>query len=526
MELQDRLNNSYTAKTWFQVKCEDPQTRHLWIKARILYTFKQRHITALYLFGYGISESRQKDSQMSSQRAIWSAQAHSGIRRLFDRIVTRWMPVYLTQTFIISSVLHKSLTPEHLLRVPQIFDNSPDELDFNVETAQRRYEKCFIPLLYHELWENIKHDIKSMTSETLFRIDGDIEIQIMKYVPETAQAVDPSEPSVNTMLIFGSYFFQTDLLFNRTLPKLALCDIVLINIGVQDKRHSFFAVVVDVVDHWPSDMEKIADIRLTKDDEDKHIIQVKSDVVLYTSKKCSNAIQKNCPRLGGQKMSVVKLTNITSSRRQISAIYNLSKFSKQKSLLKPSNTDLYFHREHFPNVTTVTLKNFNDAQMRVIDYAERIFRDNTTDRLHLVHGPPGTGKSKTIAGIVVKILPQLGKKTKILLCAPSNNACNELSKRILNEIPAGYEKGTLVRVGREAPLDHFVCEHFLESLTLQKLVERIQNGESVTYETADSIKHDIIENAKLIVSTLNYSANNTLLSIKKQGAVKFIIIDE
>ncbi|CAF3719302.1 unnamed protein product [Rotaria sp. Silwood1] len=211
----------------------------------------------------------------------------------------------------------------------------------------------------------------------------------MKYVPETTQTADPSEPSVNTMLIFGSYFFQTDLLFNRTLPKLALCDVVLINIGVQDKRHSFFAVVVHVVDHWPLDMEKIADICLIKDDKDKHIIQVKSDVVLYTSKKCSNAIQKNCTRLGWQKMSVVKLTNITSSRRQISAIHNLVKFSKQKSLLKPSNTDLYFHRERFPNVTAVTLENFNDAQMRVIEYAERIFRDNTTDHLHLVHGPPG-----------------------------------------------------------------------------------------------------------------------------------------
>jgi hypothetical protein len=31
--------------------------------------------------------------------------------------------------------------------------------------------------------------------------------------------------------------------------------------------------------------------------------------------------------------------------------------------------------------------------------------------------------------------------------------------------------GTLVRVRREAPLDHDVCEHFLEALVLQKLVE-------------------------------------------------------
>ncbi len=86
--------------------------------------------------------------------------------------------------------------------------------------------------------------------------------------------------------------------------------------------------------------------------------------------------------------------------------------------------------------------------------------------------------------------------------------------------------GTLVRVGREAPLDHSVCEHFLESLTMQELVEKMQDGETVSYKTADSIKRNVLYNAKVIVSTLNYSANNTLLSIKIQKSVKFIIIDE
>lgn len=83
-----------------------------------------------------------------------------------------------------------------------------------------------------------------------------------------------------------------------------------------------------------------------------------------------------------------------------------------------------------------------------------------------------------------------------------------------------------VRVGREAPFDYDVCEHFLESLTMQELVEKMQDGEDVTYETADSVKQNILKNAKVIVSTLNYSANNILVSIKKQKTVKFIIIDE
>jgi hypothetical protein len=406
MEPHDRLNTSYMTKTWFQIKCENPHTRHLWIKARILYTFKKRLVTALYLFDCNMPELLQNDSQTLSQRALWSPQVHYGIRRLFDQIVTRWVPDYLTKTFIMSSTLHKSLTAERLLPVPLIFGNKcekcqsitknffvigglPDELDFDVEIAQKLYEKCFIPLLYHELWENIKHDIKSKPCEDLFRIAGDIEIEITRYVPQMTQAADPSELSTNTTLIVGSYSFKTDLLFNKSFPKLSLCDMVLINMDVQDKRHSFFAVVVHVIDHWPSNMENIENVSSTEPDNDKHIIEVKSDVVLYTSKKCSDAVQKNYQRLGAKKMSVVKLTNVTSSRRQISAIYNLRTFSKQKSLLKPSNMDFYFHHEQFPAVPTVVLGNFNNTQMQVIEYAERICRDNRTDRLHLVHGPPG-----------------------------------------------------------------------------------------------------------------------------------------
>ncbi len=84
----------------------------------------------------------------------------------------------------------------------------------------------------------------------------------------------------------------------------------------------------------------------------------------------------------------------------------------------------------------------------------------------------------------------------------------------------------MVRVGREAPLDHDICEHFLESLTMHELVVKMQHGESITEKTVDSTKENILREAKVVISTLNYSANNTLLSIKKQKSVKFIIIDE
>jgi hypothetical protein len=269
-----------------------------------------------------------------------------------------------------------------------IVDNS--EREFDVEAAQNLYERCFIPLLYHELWENIKHDIKSMrTFKDLFSTHSDIEIQITGYEPLVTQPTHPSELSIPTTLIFGSYSFQIDLSFTRTIPKLGLCDIVLININPQHGYPSFFAIVVHIDDDYPSDIVCVADTKFTDCNDNKHIIEVKSKVVLYASKVCSDMMQEHCRRSGQQTISVIKLTNITSSRRHISAIYNLRKFSKQKSLLMPVDTDPYFRYEDIPNMAAVVLGKFNDDQMRVIAYAEHIFCNKKYDRLHLVHGPPG-----------------------------------------------------------------------------------------------------------------------------------------
>jgi len=269
-----------------------------------------------------------------------------------------------------------------------VVDNSQSVLDFDVETAQKLYEQSFVSLLYHELWENIKHDIKSMISSDLFTNDGNIKIKITKCESQVTQTAHPNESPHPTTLIFGSYSFEIDPLFTKTFPRLGLCDIVLININLQGQHRSFFGVVVHVIDNWPPHMDKDAVTSLKECNENKHIIQVKSDVVLYTSKKCLDAVAKHCGSVRPQTVSVLKLTNITSSRRHISAIYNFHTFSKQRNLLKPSNTDEYFYYDNLPNDLQVN-GNFNHDQMQVIKFAQRIFDDNTNNRLHLVHGPPG-----------------------------------------------------------------------------------------------------------------------------------------
>jgi superfamily I DNA and/or RNA helicase len=72
---------------------------------------------------------------------------------------------------------------------------------------------------------------------------------------------------------------------------------------------------------------------------------------------------------------------------------------------------------------------------------------NETD-IQLIQGPPGTGKTHTINGILSMLY---FSKKKVLVCAPSNTAVNEIIHRLdKNKFFDGGKKdhpeGKLVRV--------------------------------------------------------------------------------
>jgi superfamily I DNA and/or RNA helicase len=50
-----------------------------------------------------------------------------------------------------------------------------------------------------------------------------------------------------------------------------------------------------------------------------------------------------------------------------------------------------------------------------------------TDRVSIIHGPPGTGKTTTIVSLVKALL---GSEKRVLVCAPSNNAVDLLAYRL------------------------------------------------------------------------------------------------
>jgi len=84
-----------------------------------------------------------------------------------------------------------------------------------------------------------------------------------------------------------------------------------------------------------------------------------------------------------------------------------------------------------PNFFQFLQANFNDSQVRAIEEACNIHSGVT-----LIQGPPGTGKTHTILGIISAFLLSTGyaaNRPRVLVCAPSNAAIDELARRVVIE---------------------------------------------------------------------------------------------
>lgn len=65
---------------------------------------------------------------------------------------------------------------------------------------------------------------------------------------------------------------------------------------------------------------------------------------------------------------------------------------------------------------------------------ERIVGRTAHPSPYLVFGPPGTGKTATIVETISQIYAS-NYEDKILVCTPSNAAADEITKRLIKNVP-------------------------------------------------------------------------------------------
>ncbi|KAK4293101.1 hypothetical protein Pmani_034174 [Petrolisthes manimaculis] len=144
------------------------------------------------------------------------------------------------------------------------------------------------------------------------------------------------------------------------------------------------------------------------------------------------------------------------------------------SILKP-NIQAFQKCNNNDSQYLVEAMSMNDVQQKaVVEVSNKCLFDSQIPKLSLIHGPPGTGKTRTITALIAQMIV-LGQKLqsegrgqgcRILLCAPSNAAVDELTLRLakLREINICLR---IVRAGVKESIRNDV-----QSYTLDAYVEK------------------------------------------------------
>ncbi|KAI2639346.1 SEN1 N terminal-domain-containing protein [Xylaria nigripes] len=212
----------------------------------------------------------------------------------------------------------------------------------------------------------------------------------------------------------------------------------------------------------------------------------------------------------------IKITNMTTIEREYASLESLQYYDLAPEILdaKPSPM-LSFSEEAVDNV--MSNYHLNQGQAKAILHA----REN--DAFTLVQGPPGTGKTKTIVAMVGALLAgtQSGPATgtalirpdglthtnnkgttkKLLVCAPSNAAVDELVLRLkagVKSMNGTFQKINVLRLGRSDAINAAVRDVTLDELVKARVegTEKKNAGPSsreLLHQEAGQIKSSLAD---------------------------------
>ncbi|XP_072285581.1 probable helicase senataxin isoform X3 [Pyxicephalus adspersus] len=136
--------------------------------------------------------------------------------------------------------------------------------------------------------------------------------------------------------------------------------------------------------------------------------------------------------------------SLITTQRQFKALVQLQRSPLFKPIINPTPNE-FLPRDEIQNISSLMhiSREYNSDQRNAIEKAYAMVKLHPRlPRICMIHGPPGTGKSKTIVGLLHKILMEQSnvgdqnfnaktKRNRVLVCAPSNAALDDLMKKII-----------------------------------------------------------------------------------------------
>ncbi|XP_036892405.1 probable helicase senataxin isoform X2 [Sturnira hondurensis] len=162
---------------------------------------------------------------------------------------------------------------------------------------------------------------------------------------------------------------------------------------------------------------------------------------------------------------------------------------------------------------TAYLRDFNEEQKKAIETAYAMVKHSpAVAKICLIHGPPGTGKSKTIVGLLYRLLTERRghfdensnakiKQNRVLVCAPSNAAVDELMKKIILEFkerckdkknPMGNCGDiNLVRLGPEKSINNEVLKFSLDNQVNHRMKKDLPSYVQEMHRRKEYLDHQL-----------------------------------